>query len=620
MKAILIILSFIVVFSVNSETLENRLKNHASPYLAMHGSDPVAWQEWNKETVARAVKEGKVLYVSSGYFSCHWCHVMQRESYKNAHVAKLLNTYFIPVKVDREINSALDSRLIDFVERTQGRAGWPLNVFITPDGYPLVGMTYVPAANFIEILKKVKTRWKKEKSVLEDMARNVTNELSSVAIKSSDKIDKKLSQKYIKRFLISVNTMTDTMAGGFGQQNKFPLFPQLKALLTLYENNHDEDIKQFLLLTLESMSSQGLNDHLSGGFFRYTIDPGWHTPHFEKMLYDNALLASLYLDAARIFKNKKFAEVAKHTLNYMLDTLLSKKGALIASLSAVDDKGIEGGYYLWQRDEIEKVLSKDEFSVVELIWRLKGPTELDAGHHLVEAMNINEVSKKLKISSANVKKYFNSAKKKMLKTRTKRKIPRDDKLLASWNALALSAYSKAAKQFNNVRYARAAKDIKNYIKKSLWINNELVRAVKNNKVLGDAGLEDYAYVAQGLYDWIEFSNDEQDKRWLDEIVSQAWEKFYTNKGWLLEENSLLKYVQSEAILFDGVLPSASATLINVSLRVAKKNNNLALMKKVLRALNVGHAEIMSQPFMYASHIMSIFELQKPTNIVLNRLR
>ena len=179
MNKLLLILFLTVSLNANAITIENRLKNHASPYLSMHGDDPVAWQEWNKESVNRAKKEGKLIFVSSGYFSCHWCHVMQRESYKNTNVAKILNTHFIPVKVDREINSALDSRLIDFVERTQGHAGWPLNVFITPDGYPLVGMTYAPKDNFIKVLNNLIMRWRNEKTHLKQIAINATNDISA---------------------------------------------------------------------------------------------------------------------------------------------------------------------------------------------------------------------------------------------------------------------------------------------------------------------------------------------------------------------------------------------------------------------------------------------------------
>jgi uncharacterized protein YyaL (SSP411 family) len=609
-KTLLTVLTLILSFSVQAKTLQNVLKQHASPYLAMHGNDPVAWQEWNKETVNRAKKEGKLIYVSSGYFSCHWCHVMQRETYQNKHIAKILNTYFIPVKVDREINSALDSRLIDFVERTQGQAGWPLNVFITPDGYPLVGMTYVPTKNFKEILNTLKVKWEKERTLLENIAKQATNELSTAAIESSDKIQAGLGKEYIQRFLFYANTMEDTMSGGFGQQNKFPLVPQLMVMLTAYENKPEKELKQFLLLTLNKMATQGLNDHLGGGFFRYAVDPLWQIPHFEKMLYDNALLASLYIDAARIFNNEKFALVAKDTLNFMLEVFRSQQGAYIASLSAIDNKGVEGGYYLWQYNELKAILNKNELKLVELIWQLEGPIDMEGGHHLVEIMSVADAAEMLKMSPANAKKYFTSAKKKMLNVRNKRNVPRDNKLLAAWNGLALSAYAKAAKQFNNERYAKAAKEIKNYIYHSLWINKKLVRAVKGNKVLGEGGLEDYAYVAQALSDWLEYSTNEQDKNWLDMLVEQAWQRFYGKQGWLLAENSLLKYGEGEVIIADGVLPSPSAILINLSLKNSEKNSNVMLKKKALKALNTGHLEVVSQPFTYASHVLVLFEYQK----------
>ena len=610
MKISFLILSLFVAFNAEAMNMNNVLKNHASPYLAMHGKDPVAWQEWNKKTVARAKKEGKLIYVSSGYFSCHWCHVMQRESYKNAEVAKILNKYFIPVKVDREINSALDSRLIDFVERTQGQAGWPLNVFITPEGYPLVGMTYVPTKNFIEILNNLKTRWQSEKTVLNDIAKSATNELSPIAVSASADIPAGLAKEYIKRFLSQADTMADDMSGGFGQQNKFPSYPQLSLMLTAYEHAPKKELKQFLLLSLNKMASQGLYDQLGGGFFRYTVDPIWQVPHFEKMLYDNALLASLYIDAARIFNSKQFSSIAEQTLNFMLKVFRSKHGAYIASLSALDNNGVEGGYYLWQRSELEKLLNKNELRVTELIWQLEGTAELEAGHHLVEIMNVADAAEMLKISPVKAEKYFTSAKKKMLLVRNTRSVPRDDKLLGAWNGLALSAFSKAAVQFNDKRYAKAAEDIKNYIYRNLWLNTRLVRAVKNNKILGAGGLEDYAYVAQGLYDWLEYSNNKKDQKWLKELLAQAWKRFHNKEGWILSENSLLKYGQNEVVISDGVLPSASATLIHVSLKVAEKNNNISLKKKALKALNVGHLEVVSQPFWYASQIKTLFAFQE----------
>ena len=610
MKIFFLILSFLTAFNVDASNIKNTLKNHASPYLALHGSDPVAWQEWNKKTVARAKREGKLLYVSSGYFSCHWCHVMQRESYKNSQVALILNNNFIPVKVDREINSALDSHLIDFVERTQGQAGWPLNVFITPDGYPLVGMTYVPTKNFISILNNLKVRWKKEKPLLEKIATSATNELSTAIEPPLEELPEDLATEYIKKFLIEASSLTDDMSGGFGQQNKFPSVPQLNVMLSAYANKPEKDLKQFLLLTLNKMASQGLNDHLGGGFYRYTVDPVWQIPHFEKMLYDNALLASLYMDAAKIFNNEYFEKIAKNTLDFLIHSLRSNQGAFIASLSALDDKGIEGGYYLWSRDELKNVLNKKEMQVVELIWQLEGNVDMEGGHHLVEVMSIRDAAGFLKIPFHKVKNNFNSAKKKMLHARNKRVVPQDEKLLAAWNGLALTAFAKAAKQFNSSLYAKSANEIKNYIHKNLWKDKKLVRVVKENKILGEGGLEDYAYVAQGLHYLIEYSNDEKDKKWLDEIIKQAWSRFNSEQGWLLSENSLLKYAQGQDVISDGVLPSASAVLINVAFKAAARNKDVKLMTKVEKALSVGHSDIANQPFWYASQINTIFDYQQ----------
>lgn len=606
MKIVPLVLFFLITFNVNATPFKNTLQNHASPYLALHGSDPVKWQEWNKKTIDRAKREGKLLYVSSGYFSCHWCHVMQRESYKNQSVAKILNKYFIPVKVDREINSALDSHLIDFVERTQGRAGWPLNVFITPEGYPLVGMTYVPTVNFIQILNNLKTKWKEEKKQLQEIAKSASEELSKPTIEVSEKISEGLAIEFVKQFLNQADAMKDDMSGGFGQQNKFPSYPQLNAMLTMYESKPNKELKQFLELTLNKMATQGLYDQLGHGFFRYTVDPIWQVPHFEKMLYDNALLATLYVDASRILKNKNYKKIAMNTLDFMMKVFRSDQGAYIASLSALDNKGIEGGYYLWQRDEIKSLLNKNELKVTELIWQLEGSSDIEGGHHLVEIMTVSEAAEMLRISKDKANKYFSSAKEKMIKVRNDRVIPRDTKLLAAWNGLALTAFSKAAKAFNNKKYLTAAKDIRYYIYDDLWINNALIRAVKGNNVLAQGGLEDYAYVVQGIQQWMRVSPNKEDEVWLNKLISQAWHRYHTKKGWLLSENSLLKYGEGELVISDGVLPSPSAVLIRASLIVANKNNNTELKMKSLKALNTAHQDIMSQPFWYASQIVTLF--------------
>ena len=321
---------------------QNSLYNHASPYLAMHGRDPVRWQPWNKQVVEQARQQDKLLFVSSGYFSCHWCHVMQRESYQNDTIAALLNKHFIPVKVDRELNSALDSHLIDFVTHTQGQAGWPLNVFITPDGYPLVGFTYAPPDNVIKILTSLEKEWRGKKQELKALAKAASDELSAAEVALSSTLPSDLAIGMMDIFVNQNFSYSDDMQGGYGQENKFPSVPKLATLLAIYQRKPNEQIKQYLHLTLHNMASQGLRDQLGGGFYRYVVDPGWQVPHFEKMLYDNALLAELYYKAAIVLEEPAYRTIANETLDFILKELNTSSAAYAASLSAVDDKGVEG--------------------------------------------------------------------------------------------------------------------------------------------------------------------------------------------------------------------------------------------------------------------------------------
>ncbi len=225
---------------------------------------------------------------------------MQRESYKNVEIAKIINQYFIAVKVDRELNPALDARLIDFAERTTGSAGWPLNVFVTPEGYPLVAMTYVPAKQFKDILVNISSRWKKEATELKRYAEGVAAELQPVLRQANANLPKGIAEKYIQRFLLTTFDYADELQGGFGQSLKFPSAPQLALLLNIQKHQPNPRLENFLRLTLDQMRSQGLWDHIGGGFYRYVTDPAWQVPHFEKMLYNNASLASIYFDAAKI--------------------------------------------------------------------------------------------------------------------------------------------------------------------------------------------------------------------------------------------------------------------------------------------------------------------------------
>jgi uncharacterized protein YyaL (SSP411 family) len=591
---------------------KNSLYQHASPYLAMHGRDPVRWLEWGKQAVNTAGQKDKLLFVSSGYFSCHWCHVMQRESFQNDKVAALLNRHFVPVKVDRELNSALDAHLIDFVERTQGQAGWPLNVFVTPDGYPLVGFTYVPAENFVQILTSLEKEWREKRAELRQLASSASTELSTIEVSDSYDLPTDLASGMMSVLVNQAFAYADELQGGYGQVNKFPSVPRLDVLLEIYKRKPDDQIKHFLNLTLQNMASQGLRDQLAGGFYRYVVDPNWQIPHFEKMLYDNALLASLYYKAADILNAPEYTSIANDTLDFILRDLNTESAAFAASLSAVDDKGVEGGYYLWDKNQLEAILDKNEADVVRAFWGVTDVPDLEDGHHLVQSTSTDQLAVKLKRSEESIASLLESARSKMLLARTKRILPKDNKVLTAWNGLTLTALTNGAQLGKDQKYRSAAAALVDYIHTRLWDDKsrQLYGAVGKDGPIGHGNLEDYAYIAQGLLEWWQLTKRQQDKQLLDTLLDQAWKKFYTRQGWQLAENMLLKYGAGQTMVSDGPLPSPSSVLIETTLRYAETTDNKPLRKQALRALNVGFKQLQSDAFWYASQIKVLMLVQK----------
>lgn len=583
--------------SAVGDELRNRLADHGSAYLAMHGEDPVHWQQWNSETVERAKKQNKLLYVSSGYFACHWCHVMQRESYQNTQIAGLLNRHFIPVKVDRELNPALDNRLLDFVERTQGYSGWPLNVFITPEGYPLVGMVYQPPEEFQQILARLRKQWQSDAPELRTLARDTTAQLNERSPVTQDVEAGELRKKFLEASL----GRADELEGGFGAENKFPSVPQLNALLTIYQQEKQERLGDFLNLTLQSMVRQGLYDHLAGGFFRYTVDPGWQEPHFEKMLYDNALLASLYLRAASVLDEPAYRRTALETLEFMRRDFQRENGGLLSSFSAIDDKDIEGGYYLWRQAEVREALSETEFEVARRVWDLDGPPELEQGHHLRIVTRVEEVAETLEKPDEQIEQILARSRAKLLQQRRQRTLPADTKQIAAWNGLALSALVAGAREDAGVKQAAVA--LQGFILDELWDGSQLKRAHGAQQQLGRVGLEDYAYVARGLLDYARYRNDEATLNVANDIIHQAWEEFFSPEGWLLQRRPLLKYGARQPVLADGPMPSPSAVLIRATRALLEQRPDPALEKSLQLALGLREAAMLESPFWYASHNM-----------------
>ncbi|MFP4609430.1 MAG: thioredoxin domain-containing protein [Thiohalophilus sp.] len=582
---------------ITADELRNQLADHGSAYLAMHGEDPVHWQQWGADAVALAKEQGKLLYVSSGYFSCHWCHVMQRESYQNDQIATLLNRHFIPVKVDRELNPALDDRLIDFVERTRGYSGWPLNVFITPEGYPLVGMVYQPPEEFQQILERIRDEWQSEPAQLRALARDTTTQLGGQSPITRDVSATELRDKFLKASL----GRADELEGGFGSENKFPSVPQLSALLEIYQQDEQPELADFLNITLQSMARQGLYDHLAGGFFRYTVDPGWQVPHFEKMLYDNALLASLYLRAANVLDEPAYRRVALETLAFMRRDFQRDNGGMLSSFSAIDDQGVEGGYYLWRKAELEQLLSETEFDVARRVWGVSGPPELEHGHHLRLASSIETVAEARQQPVEQVEQILARSRAKLWQQRRQRTLPADTKQIAAWNGLALSAFVAGAREDPGLKPAAVA--LQGFIIDQLWDGTQLKRAHGAQQQLGHVGLEDYAYVAQGLLDYAHYHNDEATLNVASDIIHQAWDDFFTPEGWLLQRKHLIKYGARQPVLADGPMPAPSAVLMQATQTLLEQRSDPVLEKSLQLALGLREATMLESPFWYASHIM-----------------
>lgn len=591
MLRLLLFLSGLLLLAPASAAATSPLAGHPSPYLALHAADPVRWRIWDKSVLRQAQHEQRLIFISSGYFACHWCHVMQQQSFRNPRIAAQLNRDFIPVKIDRELWPELDAYLIDFVRQTRGAAGWPLNVFLTPEGYPLVGLTYVPPDGFAVFLKRLTRRWQSDATNLSALARaaatvkvsaspTATLHLSAPVL--ADKLQQALLQKW--------DEQADHFAGGFGSAAKFPQPPLLAHLLALH--GHPE-LDDFMRLTLDAMASRGLRDHLAGGFFRYSADPGWQLPHFEKMLSDNAQLASLYLRAAKRFDNAGYRRVGLETLDFMLREMHHPVGGLIAALSSVDETGKEGGYYLWTEQELRHALGKSDAEAARVLLGMSGDSAWEGGYlpipqpHLAESMR-----KKQRAVIARLRRY-----------RQQRALPRDEKRLAGWNALALIALSDA--YADGASYRTTGKELRDYLH-GLWDGKRLwrMRDEKGERRLA-SGLGDYAYTALSLLHWDAAAGDHASRQLATHLVKAAWQRFHNKEGWLPGGEAML-IGQRQRLLPAGAMPSAAVALFKANLMLGEEAPiGRQAMDEALTAQSV---TVLNSPLGYSGYLILLQRL------------
>lgn len=509
------------------------LQNHPSAYLAMHANDPVAWQLWQTPTLQLAQQQNKLILISSGYFACHWCHVMQQENYQDTEVAALLNRHFISIKVDRELNPDLDDYLLNFARQTTGQAGWPLHVILTPEGLPIAAFIYQPRDALIRTLSQLQAWWQQDPARLRQLAKpTIDTPFEPISL-----------PQLRDEFMADLIPQLDQFAGGLNGTQKFPHSPLLKTLLM--QTDLPTDVSDWLKITLEQMQSEHLYDHVHDGFFRYTVDPNWQEPHFEKMLYDNAQLAEVYFRAARYFDRADFLTTAKQTLAYIERELYSPTTGLArASQSALDENGVDGGRYIWSASQLQLQLTKQQFAQLNQAWLLNQAPPFATGW----------LPKPLNQSKSDHQAWLTIQQ--QLKTRP---AITDDKQLLSWNGLLLSAYAEAYISTQQPDYLRRGHALAQRLL-DLMQQTQPPRAINDRgQLLGQAALEDYAYIIGGLRQW-QLASGITFKTEIQALQHQTRQRFRSNNGWLASLDNLLPGQVAQADFADLATPSVSAIL------------------------------------------------------------
>lgn len=488
--------------------MANHLAQESSPYLLQHAENPVDWYPWSDAAFAKAKAENKPIFLSIGYSTCHWCHVMEGDSFEKADVAELLNRDYVSIKVDREERPDVDGFYMKAVQAMNQRGGWPLSVMLTPEGKPFWGGTFFPRQQFKAIVQRIAEIWKEDRHVLEDNAFELTEHLR-MADENLRQDKEELKLDLLQRFAADRKAAFDPAWGGFGKAPKFPPAMALMALL----RSDDPTLLPMLTQTLDAMTRGGMRDQVGGGFHRYSVDERWFLPHFEKMLYDNALLTLAYTEGYEKTKNPEYAAVVSSTLDYILRDMQNPQGGFYSAEDA-DSEKTEGKFYVWKKEEIDRSLSPDEKTLFYRYFTIEPEgnfevasqveeMEAAAGLKVVRHANILHHSGKKEIPSGP---DYEKLLQKLLELRSKRVRPGlDDKILSGWNGLMIAALAKASRVFRRPDYLKAAIRASDFTQKEMVQEGRLLRSYRQGPGRYKAYLEDYAGLIFGLIELYEAS-------------------------------------------------------------------------------------------------------------------
>lgn len=534
----------------------NRLGSEKSPYLLQHKNNPVHWYPWGEEAFQAARDEGKIIFLSIGYSTCYWCHMMEKDSFEIPEVAEVMNKYFINIKVDREEHPDVDQIYMDAVQGMTGRGGWPMSVFMTPDLKPFFGGTFFWRQQFLGLMERIQEEWTKNPTNLREFGDKVVQALRDEPGCSSDAA---YDEEFLRQAFHGMKRRFDPSYGGFGSAPKFPHGMDLMLLLRIHRRTGSAEALQMAVKTLDEMARGGLYDHLGGGFHRYSTDERWFAPHFEKMLYDNATLVLAYLEAYQVTKNRLYAEVARDALDYVLRDMTSEEGGFYSAEDA-GDVGKEGEYYVWTYSELESILEKDELDLVQKLYGVTEKGNWEHGQNILHVRSNEDWEKTRERGAIHVRK-------KLFAARLKRPAPhKDDKILTSWNGLMIAAMAKGFQVLEDTKYLKAAQASSSFIRASLFKDGELKRRYRGADSRFSGTLDDYAFLINGLLHLFESDFDDNWLEWAAELQKIQDEKFWdeSSHGYFFSAANEANLFIRKKEFHDSSLPSGNAvSLLNL---------------------------------------------------------
>lgn len=572
MKNLLLLLIILLISCQNQQTNQanqitngNHLKDESSPYLLQHAQNPVDWFPWKEEALAKAKAEDKMLIISVGYSSCHWCHVMEEESFEDEEVAKLMNKHFVCIKVDREERPDVDDVYMSACQLTsQNGCGWPLNAFALPDGRPIWAGTYFPKEDWLKILKQFIEEFEENREKLEEYATQLTKGIAieSSVVVTNENVEFQATE--LEKAFQAVLAKADYKKGGRKGSPKFPMPNVYASLLRYSDFSNNENTEKALIATLDNMANGGIYDQIGGGFARYSTDENWQVPHFEKMLYDNGQLVSLYAQGYQFSKNPLYKKVVEETLTFVERELMDKNGGFYSSLDA-DSEGEEGKFYVWTKAEIEAVLNDEtEAKIFCDYYNVRKSGNWEKTNVLWVTTSKTDIADKHKITVEELDKIITKGKKSLLKARSKRVRPNlDDKVLTSWNALMLKGYVDAYKTFGDEKYLKTALRNANFlVKNMLQKDGRLNRNYKDGKSVINAFLDDYANLAEAFIALYEVTFDEQWLQKAKQLTDYTNVHFYNKKSNLFFYTSDLdaKLITRKMVIYDNVISSSNSVM------------------------------------------------------------